>query len=159
MELIGNKTSHSEHQQSIVSPDDGITCRNIYWVVNSVYIYWAPIYILSTTLVFYFVIPPSVSLIVIYRYLGCKYSTLIPTSYIRITNPAFYFVILPSVSPVVIVIMYHLVPTPESFEIMCGDRLILHWNVHIMPLSVFHIWGVNSKRVIENIFINNLIKF
>jgi hypothetical protein len=30
------------------------------------------------------------------------------------------FDILPSVSPIVIVIMYHLVPTPESFEIIGG---------------------------------------
>jgi hypothetical protein len=54
-------------QESTATPDNGIICRNIYKL-------------LSTTLVFYFVILPSVSLIVI-------------------------------------VIMYHLVPTPKSFEI------------------------------------------
>jgi hypothetical protein len=38
--------------------------------------------------------------------------------YILSITPAFYFVIPLSVSPIVIVIMYHLVPTPESFEII-----------------------------------------
>jgi hypothetical protein len=32
-------------------------------------------------------------------------------------TPVFYFAIPPSVSSIVIVVMYHLVPTPESFEI------------------------------------------
>jgi hypothetical protein len=32
--------------------------------------------------------------------------------------PGFYFVIISSVSPIVIVIMYYLVHTPESFEIV-----------------------------------------
>jgi hypothetical protein len=36
--------------------------------------------------------------------------------YILSSTPAFYFLVLPSVSPVVIVIMYHPVLTPESFE-------------------------------------------
>jgi hypothetical protein len=30
----------------------------------------------------------------------------------------FYFVIAPSVSPIVIVVIYHLVPKPETFEII-----------------------------------------
>jgi hypothetical protein len=41
--------------------------------------------------------------------------------YILSTTPMFYFEIPPSVYPMVIVIMYHLVPMPESFEI------ISHW--------------------------------
>jgi hypothetical protein len=31
------------------------------------------------------------------------------------TTLVFYFVILPSVSPIAVVIMYHLLPTPESY--------------------------------------------
>jgi hypothetical protein len=37
--------------------------------------------------------------------------------YILNITPVFCFVIPPRVSPKIIVIMYHLVPTPESFEI------------------------------------------
>jgi hypothetical protein len=36
------------------------------------------------------------------------------------TTHVFYFVILPCVSPIVTVIMNDLVPTPESFEIICN---------------------------------------
>jgi hypothetical protein len=37
--------------------------------------------------------------------------------YILSTTPVFYFVIPPSVAPIPIVIMYHLMSSPESFEI------------------------------------------
>jgi hypothetical protein len=41
-------------------------------------------------------------------------------------TPIFYFVISPSVSLIVIVIMYHLVPTLESFEIIEGTEFSLN---------------------------------
>jgi hypothetical protein len=53
------------------------------------------------------------------------------------TTPVFYFVTPPSVSPIVIVIMYHLVPTPESFHIVqhvahiSCCKIILYCNVQL----------------------------
>jgi hypothetical protein len=55
-----------------------------------------------------------------------------------------YFVIPPSVSPIVIVIMYHLVPKPESFEIRITIVTIFK--------QLFFIW-VKGKNYLYNIFI------
>jgi hypothetical protein len=41
----------------------------------------------------------------------------------------FYFLILPSVSPRVIVIMYHLVSTPETFEVSNKNRGFTRLNI------------------------------
>jgi hypothetical protein len=56
--------------------------------------------------------------------------------YISRTTPVFYFVILPSVSSIVIVIMYHLVPTSESFtsEILEISSEILELDVYVLQM-------------------------
>jgi hypothetical protein len=57
---------------------------------------------------------------------------------VYIQSSLFWIVITPRVSPIVIVIMYHLVPTPQSFEIE-GE------NTADFSLSLF-----NSEKVNHN---------
>jgi hypothetical protein len=49
-----------------------------------------------------------------------------PSGFTFDSTPVFYFLILPSVPPIVIVIMYHLVPAPKSFE------MILTYILHLL---------------------------
>jgi hypothetical protein len=57
--------------------------------------------------------------------------------YILSTTPGFYLVIPPNVFPIVIVIMCHLVPTPESFEIpICSVIFTISYNLMYEPTLI-----------------------
>jgi hypothetical protein len=77
------------------------------------------------------------------------------TRYYLSTTLVFYFVTPPSVSPVVIIIMYHVVPTTESFEVLIFDlslsvkgwehRIILH--LSLVRFSFFHGMEIRNRHL------------
>jgi hypothetical protein len=101
-----------------ITPDDGIVFRNIYIYVN----------ILSTTPLFYFVIPPTVTELVwmghfespfiLYRFGAFKFSSLHLPEDPYGWKKNLFFVILDLVNPDFIIIVYHLELTPNSCEFM-----------------------------------------